>query len=87
MYTTLRSGLLIFVAAEAVKAEMNRKDPDRAMSSRERQQFLDEQFTTILRSALSYDPELSSESVQAMRRTFLAALRVQDGWSVEVDED
>ncbi len=72
---------------EAVKAEMNRKDPDRAMSSRERQQFLDEQFTTILRSALSYDPELSSESVQAMRRTFLAALRVQDGWSVEVDED
>lgn len=72
---------------EAVKAEMTRKDPNRAMSSRERQQFLDEQFTTILRSALSYDPELSSESVQTMRRTFLDALSVQDGWSLtEVDE-
>ena len=73
---------------EAVKAEINRKDPDRAMSSRERQQFLDEQFTTILRSALAYDSDLSSESVQTMRRTFLDALSVQDGWSLtEVDEE
>lgn len=70
---------MTLVAAQVTKieADVARQDPNRPMSVRERTEFLDTQFTSILRNALSLGPDMTEAEIMEMRRLFEASMMPQ----------
>ena len=77
--TQLDEAQMTLVAAQVAKAyaDIDRLDPNRETSPRERQEFLDEQFTSILRNALALGSDVSPEEIRSMRALFEAGMMPQ----------
>ena len=79
---------IALVGANVAIAKQNLmlEDPNREMTERERQEFLDKQFGSIVGRLFAADPETSDQTVMKARNAFYAAM-TPEGVSHSEDEE